>query len=1289
MNIFTFTQQTAARVWAVFAVVSMVLTMVPSVAFAAEAATLNQAENGGVNNAPISPVDWVTGNVNQAKGHYVEGQSVAYKMEVTGLTPGVQSSLIVGFDVTKSNKYALDYITSDDRIAETVDPCSDTSICSGPADDTEVIPAPAYSGVNGATNAADVTASFNQLVSDEGAQVMKIWNGTIDSLAYTTQADISVADEEARFTVLFTPDAGQTSVVLSWGGHIASSLDYPGQSAVTINGSPYHMRLISLNGKGGNQDRSLSASAVTPQGNVTITKVVVNDNGGTLQASDFPLFVDSTQVTSGVANSFDVGTYTVSETEHQDYTAGAWGGDCDPDGTLVVEADQTYNCTITNDDNAPSLTLSKTVVGGPASASDFELIATGPTTLSGNGGAVSNATFDAGTYTLSEVDNSNLSEGSYSAGAWNCTGATVANGNEITIGLGDTVSCEITNTYVPPAKGSITIVKTVLNNFGGTATTDSFNYFITSATNAVTNMVNGVAQLFDPGNYTASESSLSGYSAGAWGGDGCTDGTISLADQDDVTCTITNSDIAPELTIVKVVDNGTSKNPRDPEYFDLVLTATDINGTADTEVTFQDDGTGTTYTLDAGAYAVTEPSHNGYTVTFSDECTSVVAGDIAIGETRTCTVTNTYIEPTTAVINFFKEVVNDNGGTASSTDFTFDVAGTASFNGIVHSGQIVVGLGDYTVTENGPSGYELTGYSDDCSNGTISIGQNQLGETLNCTITNDDIQPKLTVIKVVDNDNTYQAGDAIPSDFVIEVTGNGISTTSFDGSTNGEVLNLNAGNYNVTEPDSGNYSVTYSGACDANGDVTLSVGDDKTCIVTNNDLDPTTAVVNFFKVVNNNFGGTATPDNFSFEVFDGNATTAVAHGGSLVLGLGSYDVTENSVKGYRFVSNNDFCAGGDFAITGAELGQSFDCYFTNEDIEPQLTVTKIVKGGKATTSDFTLLVDTTTVLSGETNGFNAGTYAITETFDPSVGTYTAVYSGACDVDGNVTLEVGDDVECVITNSAYTVTGFKWKDRADLLNNLAPNGIFDTGSDGEERLKGWEIIASSTNEILSTVTGDSGFYSLALTPGTWEISEILQGGWLQTGVIQDGSPVQGSSCTVIFDEQSQSFETTCDFGNYKIRKPVVSCDMFEANPSSVRRGDDVTLTWETTDADEVEIDNGVGSVSRDGSVVVNPTNDTVYTLTARHYYSIEDELSDSEFVEEEYEEVTCQVLVDIRGGGGGGGTRVNRNPDPDPQPLVLGEQVDAVPVGAPDTGRGGMSVTIIGELLATPRRRQEV
>ena len=62
---------------------------------------------------------------------------------------------------------------------------------------------------------------------------------------------------------------------------------------------------------------------------------------------------------------------------------------------------------------------------------------------------------------------------------------------------------------------------------------------------------------------------------------------------------------------------------------------------------------------------------------------------------------------------------------------------------------------------------------------------------------------------------------------------------------------------------------------------------------------------------------------------------------------------------------------------------------------------------------------------------------------------------------------------------------------------------------------------------------------------------------------------------------------------------VSCDAFTASDSRVERGDNVTLTWRTTDADSVRIDNGVGSVDEDGSERVRINRDTTFTLTARN------------------------------------------------------------------------------------------
>ncbi|MDB5244131.1 MAG: hypothetical protein JWN18_1, partial [Parcubacteria group bacterium] len=52
---------------------------------------------------------------------------------------------------------------------------------------------------------------------------------------------------------------------------------------------------------------------VTPS-TIKVVKIVINDNSGTKQVADFPLFVNSTSVVSGAINTFTPGSYTVSET---------------------------------------------------------------------------------------------------------------------------------------------------------------------------------------------------------------------------------------------------------------------------------------------------------------------------------------------------------------------------------------------------------------------------------------------------------------------------------------------------------------------------------------------------------------------------------------------------------------------------------------------------------------------------------------------------------------------------------------------------------------------------------------------------------------------------------------------------------------------------------------------------------------------------------------------------------------------------------------------------------------
>lgn len=84
-----------------------------------------------------------------------------------------------------------------------------------------------------------------------------------------------------------------------------------------------------------------------------MNKIVVNDNSGIKVISNFPLFVDGSSVTSGVASTTTIGLHTISETSDSGYTA-AIGGNCAADGTITLALGDIKTCTVTNNDIAPS-----------------------------------------------------------------------------------------------------------------------------------------------------------------------------------------------------------------------------------------------------------------------------------------------------------------------------------------------------------------------------------------------------------------------------------------------------------------------------------------------------------------------------------------------------------------------------------------------------------------------------------------------------------------------------------------------------------------------------------------------------------------------------------------------------------------------------------------------------------------------------------------------------------------------------------------------------------------------
>ncbi|WP_363800818.1 OmpA family protein [Lysobacter firmicutimachus] len=470
-----------------------------------------------------------------------------------------------------------------------------------------------------------------------------------------------------------------------------------------------------------------SETTPTSRATLTLVKTVTNNNGGTATINDFPLTATGPTTITGVSGTATVtnasvapGTYVLSETNVAGYTAGTYScvvnGGAAASGNSVTLADgDTATCTIVNDDQGATLTLVKTVTndnGGTATINDFPLTATGPTTITGVSGtaAVTNAPVSAGGYTLSEAN-----VAGYTAGTFSCVvnGGAAVSGNSVTLALGDAATCTINNN---DQAATLTLVKTVTNDNGGTATINDFPLTATGPT-TITG-VSGTAAVTNAsvsaGVYTLTEANVAGYTAGAWS---CTAGTLSgnsltLPAGASATCTIVNDDTPATQTIVKAVTANADQ-----------------------------DGSGTVSLGDTLTYTVTvtntSTTANLLNVVVSDNKITPTGGTTpcaSVAPGNTCTLIGTYV--VTAADVTAGNVVNTATSTSSvcpagSTDPTCTTTVTTP----------VIPLSQSLVKS-------LTNNADQDGSGTVSLGDTL---TYTVTMTNTSASGNLTNVVVSDS----------------------------------------------------------------------------------------------------------------------------------------------------------------------------------------------------------------------------------------------------------------------------------------------------------------------------------------------------------------------------------------------------------------------------------------------------------------------------------------------------------------------------------------------------------
>ena len=939
------------------------------------------------------------------------------------------------------------------------------------------------------------------------------------------------------------------------------------ENTATVTASPDQFESVTTNNS--------STVQVTPNAEIVIVKEVVNDNGGSLSLADFniattaaPLVFDAGTV-AGTTTTYTAakiyvapGTFSLTELNVAGYSEGLWSctngvlsNNASDNGQLTLDAGQSAVCTITNDDIAPQLTLTKSVVndnGGTLTAADFDLSIDGTVITSGVAQAVAANTI---------IKISELVVGGYTEGAWACTDSTgltaglptagAAAGEAVVLSPGADVTCEIANDDIAP---KLTLVKNLTNDNGGSLTVADFDLSIDGTVVPDSTPQSVVANTA----MTISELVIPGYTPGTWAcqdaaalttglpsAGAATGAPVTLAPGAEVTCEIRNDDIAPTLTLVKTLtnDNGGALTIGD---FDLSIDGTVVPDstaqivTANTAITISEldlDGyaEGTWSCVDANNLATGLPAAGIATGT---------AVTLAPGSEVTCSITNDDVAPT---LTLTKTIVNDNGGALTVADFDISIDGTEVVDG---ASNILSSGVSYTISELDDGGYTEGTWSCVDANAlttglptaglatatTVTLAE---GAEVTCSITNDDIAPTLTLAKVVTNDN---GGDLTVADFDISIDAAEVPS----GVAQAVVANTDI---TISELDVAGYTEGAWSCKDANSQTTglptagtatattinLAPGSDVLCQITNDDIPATLTLV---KNITNDHGGDLTIADFGVSIDgtpvpDSTPQSIVANTAITISELDLPGYTEGtwSCSDANALTTGLPTAG---TATGESLtigpGSAVTCEITNDDIEPTLSLVKTVvndHGGTLASADFDISIDGTEVVSGQATpvlantaitiseidvgGYDEGTWSCIDSSALATGLPTA--GAATGVP--VTLEPGSVVECTIINDdiqpALTLV--------KTLNNSSGGALtiadFDISIDGVEVTSGTPVSVLA-NTVIEVAELDLPGY----TEGTWSCADAnaqttgLPTAGAATGVNVELAPGADVTCSIV-------------------------------------------------------------------------------------------------------------------------------------------------------------------------------
>ena len=480
----------------------------------------------------------------------------------------------------------------------------------------------------------------------------------------------------------------------------------------------------------------------------------------------------------------------------------------------------------------------------------------------------------------------------------------------------------------------------------------------------------------------------------------------------------------------------------------------------------------------------------------------------------TCTINNNDNPP---ALHLRKTVTNDNGGTASTTDWTLTATGAAATPTNL-SGTTPVDSGatfkadTYALAEiNGPANYTAGAWS--CGAATMPDATHvtvPLGGNVTCTINNNDNAPALHLRKTITNDN---GGTASITDWTLTATGAAATPSNLSGTTPVDSgATFKADTYALAEINGpANYTAgawSCPGATMPNAThVTVPLGGNVTCTINNNDNPP---ALHLRKTITNNDGGTAPNTAWTLTATGALAIPTNLSGSTPVDSGATFKADTYALAEINGPAN--YTAGAwncgaatmpDATHVTVPIGGNVTCTINNDDNPPGLKVVKVLVPS-TDIGRFDLRIDGSSPNAGSINVGDTGTTGfvpvmggITHTASEIVDNlggqgltladYVTTFSGACNSSGVTPIVVsGTNYTCTITNTRKaTVRLLK------TVSGLAPSGTqaftFDIRTGATSLLDG-TTVASGTGTA-NAANGGTVTFAAKLDPaGTYQFCE---------------------------------------------------------------------------------------------------------------------------------------------------------------------------------------------------------